>query len=68
MNKVSESESLTFGKDVRLLGVFSEASSITSYLKAHMNKTQIAIVFCTDKWEVSSSISVPCTFDRLAPE
>lgn len=58
---------LSFGKDVVYIPTNS-SGEIINYPFEHRNKTQIAVIFCTDNWTINVfnySLSIPCQFERL---
>ena len=43
---------------------FRDYSGLNDYLLLHPNKTQLAVVFCTDEWDISEDMSIPCKFEH----
>jgi hypothetical protein len=68
MLSVSQQNSLEFQKDVKLL-LQGSPSEINKYIQSNRNQTQIAVVFCTQSWDISFdgyTLEIPCTFERLS--
>jgi hypothetical protein len=68
MQKVAVRNSLAFGQDVKMLLRTNSPTMISNYLMDHLNQTQIAIVFCTDKWAITDNIFIPCKFENYQKE
>lgn len=67
MKKVAENSNLEFNKDVKLLAEGSP-SDFSDYIEKNRNMTQIAIIFCTSKWEIAYNnfgTNIPCSFEQI---
>lgn len=65
MERLALQEGLVFNQDVRLISE-GEADDFIGYIKTNWNKTQIAVVFCTEQWPImQSGVNIPCKFEDL---
>lgn len=63
MKSVSESNSLNFTQDVKLL-TQGDSNAFTDYLKNRQNKTLYGVVFCVDNMNFMN-VTIPCNFEYL---
>ena len=52
MKNVAKDNDMEYDKDVKLL-VQGTAKDFSQYINDNKNMTQVAIVFCTDKWDIN---------------
>lgn len=67
MKMVARDNEMEFGKDVKLI-TQGTAKDFSNYISSNRNMTQIAVIFCTDKWDVNIghniTFNIPCKFDE----
>lgn len=67
MRLVATRNNMEFKKDVQLL-TQGTAQDFNDYIHTHPNKTQVAVVFCTDSWDIqlyNNTFNIPCKFGQL---
>lgn len=67
MKIVAESNGLEFQKDVKQI-TQGNAQDFKNYIRLNQNKTQVAVVFCTDTWDLNIpnyNATFPCKFDKI---
>jgi hypothetical protein len=66
MKIIAERQNLVLHKDIQILSA-STASNFKNWIEKNENKTQVAVIFCTDNWDVEfekgqPSQYIPCQF------
>eukprot|EP01017_Pseudomicrothorax_dubius_P016346 TRINITY_DN18554_c0_g1_i1.p1 TRINITY_DN18554_c0_g1~~TRINITY_DN18554_c0_g1_i1.p1 ORF type:complete len:199 (+),score=42.84 TRINITY_DN18554_c0_g1_i1:152-748(+) len=65
MERVAAQEGMKFGQEVRLIS-HGNAKDFMDYIQDNWNKTQVGIIFCTEKWPImQSGLEVPCKFEEV---
>ena len=59
MQEVALANNFIFGRDVKLLSM-GKVSKFYDYIKSNPNSTFYTVVWCTDEWEITPNVSIPC--------